>query len=265
MDIFIFTYAKDSCMLPHSVAAAARHGRVVLVDQADAPACASEAAALALGAAEYARTSWPRGGNLNGVEAVRGMLDTYMAHGTDEWVMQLDSDMLLLDGAGLLGDAQADMYGQTIGWDDQKALSRAVQYCAGGGMLIRRTMLEPMRRLMDDEGIAARVRRGAGYSDHVLTVICGIVGGHVVRHRYQAAQQAASGLLRRVGWYRWEDGYDLWRNSCAVHFYHKLAPGETDEEQRRATAETMREVLAEFDAQNAQRQAWRSEIGELTT
>ena len=150
MDIFIFTYAKDACMLPQSVAAAARHGRVVLVDQADAPACAGEAEAKALGAAEYVRTEWPRGGNLNGVEAVRGMLDTYMAHGTDEWVMQLDSDMLLLDGAGLLGDAHADMYGQTIGWDDDKALRRAVQYCAGGGMLIRRTMLEPMRKLMAD-------------------------------------------------------------------------------------------------------------------
>ena len=129
-------------------------------------------------------------------------------------------------------------------------------------MLIRRTMLEPMRRLMDDEGIAARVRSGAGYSDHVLTVICGLVGGHVEQHRYQSAQQAASGLLRRVGWYRWEDGYNLWRNSCAVHFYHKLAPGETDEAQRAATAETMREVLAEFDAQKEQRKAWRSEIGE---
>ena len=247
MDIFIFTYAKDVCMLPHSVAAAARHGRVVLVDQADAPACASEAEALALGAAEYVRTYWPRGGNLNGVYAVRGMLDTYMAHGTDEWVMQLDSDMLLLDGAGLLGDAQADMYGQAIGWDDDKAMQRAVQYCAGGGMLIRRTMLEPM--LMDDDGIAARVRSGAGFSDKVLTVLCGIVGGHVVQHRYQAAQQAESGLLRRVGWYRWEEGYNLWRNSCAVHFYHKLAPGATDAEQRAATAETMRRVLAEFDAE----------------
>ena len=254
MDIFIFTYEKDACMLPQSVAAAARHGRVVLVDQADAPACAGEAEALALGAAEYVRTEWPRGGNLNGVEAVRGMLDTYMAHGTDEWVMQLDSDMLLLDGAGLLGDAHADMYGQTIGWDDDKAMRRAVQYCAGGGMLIRRTMLEPMRKLMDDEGIAARVRSGAGYSDHVLTVLCGMAGGHVVQHRYQAAQKAESGLLRRVGWYRWEEGYDLWRNSCAVHFYHKLAPGDTDAEQRAATAETMRRVLAEFDAEQAAKQ-----------
>lgn len=253
MDIFIFTYAKDACMLPHSVAAAARHGRVVLVDQADAPACACEAEAISIGAAEYVRTDWPRGGNLNGVDAVRGMLDTYMTHGTDEWVMQMDSDMLLLDGAGLLGDAHADMYGQAIGWDDDKAMQRAVQYCAGGGMLIRRTMLEPMRRLMDDEGIAARVRSGAGYSDHVLTVICGMAGGHVERHRYQSAQKAESGLLRRVGWYRWEDGYDLWRNSCAVHFDHKLAPGETDEEQRRATEETMREVLAEFDSAKEQK------------
>lgn len=251
MDIFIFTYAKSACMLPHSVAAAARHGRVVLVDQADAPACSGEAAALALGAAEYLCTSWPRRGNLNGVEAVRGMLDTYMAHGTDEWVMQLDSDMLLLDGAGLLGDAQADMYGQSIGWDDEKAMSRAVQYCAGGGMLIRRTMLEPMRRLMDDEGIAARVRSGSGYSDRVLTVLCGIAGGHVVQHRYQSAQQAESGLLRRVGWYRWDEGYNLWRNSCAVHFDHKIAPGATDAEQRAATAETMRRVLAEFDSAQA--------------
>lgn len=241
-------------MLPHCVAAAARHGRVVIVDQGDAPALDGAEAAVALGASEYVRTDWPRGGNLNGVDAVRGMLETYMQHGDDEWVMQLDSDMLLLDGAGLLGDAHADMYGQTIGWDDNKAMQRAVQYCAGGGMLIRRSMLEPMRRLLDDESIVARIRAGHGYSDHVLTVLCGIAGGHAVKHRYQSAETAASGLLRRVGWYRWEEGYDLWRNSCAVHFYHKLAPGETDEEQRRATAETMREVLAEFDAQQKQKE-----------
>lgn len=263
MDMFIFTYAMDAVMLPYCVAAAARNGRVVIVDQGDAPALADAAEAYALGAGAYVRSEWPRGGNLNGVEAVRGMLETYMAHGDDEWVMQLDSDMLLLDGAGLLGDAHADMYGQTIGWDDHKALQRAVRYCAGGGMLIRRSMLEPMLRLLDDESIVERIRAGRGFSDHVLTVLCGIAGGFAVKHRYQSAEKAASGILRRVGWYRWDD--DLWRNSCAVHFDHKLAPGETDEEQRRATAETMREVLAEFDAQQSQRQAWRREIGELTT
>lgn len=244
MDIFIFTYKKDAALLPLCIEHAAKHGRVVLADDAAAPAC-DEAAALAMGAAEYVRTNFDRRGNLNGAACVRGMLELYATHGQDEWLMQVDSNMLLFRPEVLLpGEGtRADMVGQAAGYCDAWLEQTPVHYARGGGMLLRRVMVPRMLAVLDRPGVVERIERGKGFSDHVLTVLCRMCGGEVKLLRHEAARKT-DGVRERVGWYTFEEFSTLWRHAAAVHFCPKCAPGETAEERNGAVLAAMQEVAA---------------------
>lgn len=242
MDIFIFTYAKDAALLPLCIGHAARHGRVVLADDAAAPAC-DEAEALAMGASMYVRTEFDRKGNLNGSACVRGMLELYRDYGEAEWLMQVDSNMLLFRPEVLLpGDeSRVAMVGQAAGYCDAWLMQTPVHYARGGGMLLRRDRVERMLALMDKPGIVERIDSGKAYSDHVLTTLCRMCGGEVQLLRHEGAGKEQR-VYKRVGWYTFEEFSYLWRSAAAVHICPKCAPGETPEERAAAVLGAMQEV-----------------------
>lgn len=241
MDIFIFTYEKDAALLPLCISHAARHGRVVLVDEAAAPAT-DEAGALAMGATEYVRTTFDRQGNLNGAPCVRGMLEVYRDHGQDEWVMQVDSNLLLFRPDLLLHECERyDMIGQAAGWSDAYRNFTPVLYASGGGMLLRRRMIPRMLTLMDKPDIVARIESGKGFSDHVLTILCRMSGGatKLLAHEGAALRE---GVFCRVAWHKFEGGCnDMCTSAAAVHIYPKAAPGNTPEERTAAVLAAMQQ------------------------
>ena len=243
MDIFIFTYEKDAALLPLCISHAARHGRVVLVDEAAAPAT-DEAEALGMGAAEYVRSTFDRRGNLNGAPCVRGMLEVYRDHGQDSWLMQVDSNMLLFRPELLQvaehGEPVA-LIGQAAGYCDAWLASTPVHYARGGGMLLRRDMVEKMLAKMDAPGIVERIESGKGFSDHVLTVLCQMCGGRVHLWKHESAAMVG-GVYKRVGWFTFEEHSHLWRHAAAVHFCPKCAPGETAAERNLSVLAAMQDV-----------------------
>lgn len=247
MDIFIFTYAKDAALLPLCIGHAARHGRVVLADDAHFPAC-DAASALAMGAAEYVRTEFDRRGNLNGAACVRGMLELYRDHGEGDWIMQVDSNMLLFRPSVLLPEetARVAMVGQAAGYCDAWLEQTPVHYARGGGMLLRRGILPRMIALMDRPGIVERIESGKAFSDHVLTALCRMSGGEVHLLRHEAAK-VVDGVCQRVGWYTFEEFNTLWHHAAAVHFCPKCAPGETPEERNVAVLAAMQEVAETWE------------------
>lgn len=245
MDIFIFTYEKDAPLLPLCLSHAVAHGRVVVVDQADAPAT-NEAEALALGAAEYTRTSWDRGGNLNGAACVRGMLETYAAHGTDEWVMQVDSNLLLFRPEVLLEGTEAfDMVGQCSGRTDAARAKSPLHWVSGGGMLLRRRMLAPMLARLEDPKIVERIEGGRRWSDMVLTALCRMCGGRVQLYSYEAAP-VRQNVYRRISWHTFDapELNCMCQHSAAVHVSPRGLAGETPEERNVAVLAAMEELAA---------------------
>lgn len=248
MDIFIYTYAGDAALLPLCLEYAARAGRVVLVDDAAAPAT-DAAGALAMGAAEYVRSEFERRGNLNGAACVRGMLETYRDHGSASWIMQLDSDMLLFAPHVLQPreDSAVAMVGKTVGYSDACRRERPVLYACGGGMLLRRDMVAPMLALVDRPDIVSRIENGKGFSDHVLTVLCRMCGGDVELLRYEGAE-LVDGVYRRVGWWRFGEDNTLCEHAAAVHVRPENTPGNTPEERAAAVLSAMRQVAQNWSA-----------------
>lgn len=242
MDIFIFTYDKDAALLPLCIGHAAQHGRVVLADDASAPAC-DESTASRMGASVYIRTNFPRRGNLNGAACVRGMLELYRDYGEDEWLMQVDSNMLLFRPEVLIPDDQShvDMIGQAGGYGDTWLTKTPLHHVRGGGMVLRRDMVARMLALMDKPGIVERIEAGKAYSDHVLTTLCRMCGGKVQLLRHEGADRIER-VYRRVGWYIFDESYDLWQNAAAVHICSRCAPGDTPEKRSAAVLAAMQQV-----------------------
>lgn len=103
--IYIFTYAGDAQEAVACVRCArtALPGALVTVADDSAFPVPEEVrrAFLAYGA-RYKRTDFPRNGNLNGPECVRGIISTLAAGAApDDIVIKIDSDTVLLSGAWL--------------------------------------------------------------------------------------------------------------------------------------------------------------------
>lgn len=247
MDIFIFTYANDANLLPICISHASPHGNVILVDDASNPAT-DEAGARGLGAHEYIRSTFERGGNLNGSSAIRGMLETYRDHGTDDWIMQCDSDTLLFR-PDLLISGSSDgitMIGQARGHCDAIDSSTPYHSVNGAGMLIRRSTIPAMIALLDRPDIVARIDAGPGYSDHVLTIMHQMAGGRVEFLRHERAQ-LINGVYRRVAIHRTADhDHPLCLHSAAVSVMARSDDYDTPAARTSATLEAMQQIAAEW-------------------
>lgn len=247
MDIFIYTYANDADLLPLCVSHAAPHGNVILVDDSSNPAT-DETGALALGVHEYVRSTFARGGNLNGSACVRGMLETYRDHGTDEWVMQCDSDTLLFRPDLLISGASdgVTMIGQARGHCDAVDANTPYHSVNGAGMLIRRDTIPAMLDLLERPDIVARIDAGPGYSDHVITVLHQMAGGRVEFLRHERAQMV-DGVYRRVA-IHCTSGHDhpLCQHAAAVSVMARSDDYATPAARTSATLDAMQQIADEW-------------------
>lgn len=246
MDIFIFTYASDADLLPICISHASPHGNVILVDDASNPAT-DESGALTLGAHEYVRSTFERGGNLNGSSAIRGMLETYRENGTDEWVMQCDSDTLLFRPDLLLSAApkNATMVGQCRGLDDNVNLGPYVTSC-GTSMLLRRDTIPAMLSLLDRTDIVARIDAGPGYSDHVITVLHQMAGGRCYLRRQAQAPMMDGVWCRTAAHIIGRDHNPLTDNAAVIFVHNKIVDYDTPAARTSATLEAMQQIAAEW-------------------
>lgn len=246
MDIYIYTYKTDAALLTVSVPQAAKHGHVILVDDEANPAT-DDAGAVTLGANEYVRTNWSRRGNLNGSAAIRGMLETYRDHGTDDWVMQCDSDTLLFRPDLLLSAApkNATMIGQRRGLDDNANLGPWVTSC-GTSMLLRRDTITAMLALMDRSDIVARIDAGPGYSDHVITVLHQMAGGRCHLRRQSQAPMRDGVWCRTAAHIIGRDHNPLTDNAAVIFVYNKIVNYDTPAARTSATLEAMQQIAAEW-------------------
>lgn len=247
MDIFIYTYSGDADLLPLCISHARRHGHVIVADDEAAPAT-DAAGARSMGAHEYVRTTFARGGNLNGSACVRGMLETYRNHGTDDWVMQCDSDTLLFKPDLLVSGAPAGvtMIGQARGHCDAVDANTPYHSVNGAGMLIRRDTIPAMLDLLERPGIVARIDAGPGYSDHVITVLHQMAGGRVEFLRHERAQMV-DGVYRRVA-IHCTSGHDhpLCQHEAAVSVMARSDDYDTPAARTAATLAAMQQIAAEW-------------------
>lgn len=113
--IYIFTYAGDSNEAIACVRCArmALPGAVVTVaDDSAFPVPQDARTALVAYGARYCQTSFPRHGNLNGPECVRGIISTLAGGAADnDIIVKIDSDTALLSGAWIEG-----MPGASLDW-----------------------------------------------------------------------------------------------------------------------------------------------------
>ena len=246
MDIFIYTYKTDAALLTVSVPQAAAHGNVFVVDDANEPATDQDGA-MTLGAHAYLRTTWARGGNLNGSTAIRGMLETYRENGTDEWVMQCDSDTLLFRPDLLLSAApkNATMIGQRRGLDDNVNLGPYVTSC-GTSMLLRRDTIPAMLSLLDRPDIVARIDAGPGYSDHVITVLHQMSGGRCHLRRQSQAPMMDGVWCRTAAHIIGRDHNPLTDNAAVIFVYNKIVNYDTPAARTAATLAAMQQIAAEW-------------------
>ena len=247
MDIFIFTYASDASLLPLCIGHASQHGNVILVDDATNPAT-DDAGAQDLGAHEYVRSTFDRGGNLNGSTAIRGMLETYRDHGTDDWVMQCDSDTLLFRPGLLITGAPSGvtLIGQARGHCDAIDSSTPYHSVNGPGMLIRRDTIPAMIALLDRPDIVERIDAGPGYSDHVITILHQMAGGRVEFLRHERAQMI-DGVYRRAAMHRLSNHeHPLCVHSAVVQVYSKASDFDTPAARTAATLAAMQQIAAEW-------------------
>lgn len=91
-----YTYPDDYLMAGLSARIMAMQGiRVIFAIEEKDPPFACEFG-------ECVKTTFPRGGNLNGKEFILGHLRIMREHATGDYVVKIDSDTLLLDAARLL-------------------------------------------------------------------------------------------------------------------------------------------------------------------
>ncbi len=247
MDIFIFTYKQDAPLLPLCLKHAAQHGHVIVVDDASSPAIDADAA-KDLGAHEYVRTSFDRGGNLNGSAAIRGMLETYRDYGSSEWVMQCDSDTLLFRPELLIEGVSSatTMIGQARGHCDAVDSNTPYHSVNGPGMLIRRSAIPDMLALLDRADIVARIDNGPGYSDHVITILHQMAGGQVEFLRHERAQ-LIDGVYRRAAMHRLADhDHPLCMHSAIVQVYSRASDYDNPDNRTADTLSAMQQIATDW-------------------
>lgn len=247
MDIIIFCYSGDAALLPMCVSHASAHGHVIVADDAAAPAT-DAAGARAMGAHEYVRTTFDRGGNLNGSACVRGMLETMLEHGCDDWIMQVDCDTLLFRADVLFSGVpdHVTLVGTARGHCDAVDQGNPYHSANGTGLAIRRRMLPRMLELARRDDIARRIDAGPGYSDHVLYYLHSMSGGTPELLRHEAAQ-CVNGVYRRVAIHRLCDAcHPLDAHSAGVSVYSAAGDFDTPAARTAATLAAMKQIAEEL-------------------
>lgn len=139
----IFTYPKDYEAAGYAARALRNCGaRVYLAIDSKDPK-------IHIDGGQVIRTHFPRGGNLNGIECMTGILDTLAAvqQEKDQWLLKVDSDTIVHSLAWLKVDPAFDLVG--TGHDPAKNDGRTLYGCC---YAIRPKGLEALRAKIVETG-----------------------------------------------------------------------------------------------------------------
>lgn len=205
INVYIFTFNLDRELVPMCVAGL-RHAaaglpdgdsaHVTVVDDANERAWQNEGDGLeATRADAYIVSDWPRCKNLNKSACVAGMLAMYDSAPSDcDWVMQVDSDILLRSFEHLRSET-ADIVG--IGPYDiltNNHLNVVYDFVGGAAMAIRRTQVPVLREQLEREGFRARIDAGYGFSDRIICRLNAIAGGRMSAYWHDKTREVVPGM-----------------------------------------------------------------------
>lgn len=138
--------------------------RVILADDATAPLSQTPE-----GVDGRIATTFKRNGNLNGIECVRGLLDTYVEASLDDddWVVKLDPDTYISHLEWIKGCVKKHVISRERGI--------GCSFC-GASYAVTRDTAEKARLLSDRADLVERINRGKGQEGNVITCLCQMVG-----------------------------------------------------------------------------------------